>query len=90
MTLESALEIALGYMEGELGDDPGEPRYAIVRAEMRESGWLFEFNSTAYLRTRSYLDLLGGNYPLLVRSDGTVTVVMEASVVGKAVFHSTY
>jgi hypothetical protein len=52
---------------------------------MRESGWLFEFNSTAYLRTRSYLDLLGGNYPLLVRSDGTVTVVMEASVAGKAV-----
>ncbi|MGB8861408.1 MAG: YrhB domain-containing protein [Ilumatobacteraceae bacterium] len=85
MSLESALVLVLRFMVEVLGDDANEPRYAIVGAELRDEGWLFEFTSSAFLRTRSFLDALGGNRPLLVRADGKVIELAEPRDAGEAV-----
>lgn len=64
-----ARKIARDYLdrlEAEIGDE-----LALVDAETieRPFGWVFVYQSTAYLRTGEFSDRLAGNAPLLVDRD---------------------
>lgn len=85
MTLESALSVLRRFFVDDLGDDARDPKFAIVSAELREGGWLFEFTSSEFLRSRSFLHALGGNRPLLVRADGSAIQVDEPGMAGEPV-----
>jgi hypothetical protein len=87
MTLEIALSVVMRFMVDVIGDDPCNPRYSIVSADLHDEGWLFEFTSSAFLKSRSFLDALGGNRPLLVRADGSVTELDDPGEAGEAVCH---
>lgn len=53
---------------------------AIIDAETRRSGngWLFFYNSAAYLTSGNVIDALAGNGPLLVGDDGRLRVLGTA------------
>lgn len=56
----------------------------ITRAELREHGWLFFYDSTAFVQSRSFLDALGGDLPILVPSDGVAVAIPYDEVPLKA------
>lgn len=85
MILEEATSVVLRFMAEFLNEDLNNRRYALVRAELREDGWVFEYTSTEFLRTRSFVHALGGNLPLLVQSDGEVRAVTNVAEAGKPV-----
>lgn len=72
MELDEAYEIARRHADAKI--EPGGSAVQIVRAELREGGWLFFYTSRRYLETRNFLDALGGGMPILV-ADGEARTV---------------
>ena len=71
--LRHSLAICEDYLAAVSGKDDGA--LAIVRAELRVNGWLFYYQSQAFLESGNWQDALGGNQPILVTNDGEVEVV---------------
>ena len=60
---------------------PTDPdRLVITRAELRDNGWLFYYCTSAFVESRSFLDVLGGALPILVGPDGTTTNVSDDDI----------
>lgn len=77
MKLEDAQQLAQARLRDlEAASGPLE----ILEAETRqtEKGWLFFYNSAAFIRSGSFLDALAGNGPLLVGDDGSVQALTTA------------
>ncbi|HEY9293148.1 MAG TPA: YrhB domain-containing protein [Microlunatus sp.] len=83
MRLEDAAERADTLLRERSGSDDPD-RLMITRAELRDNGWLFFYSSSAFVRSRSFLDALGGDLPILVSSDGTATAIPYDAVPGRA------
>jgi Immunity protein 35 len=73
--LVEATAIVMAYLRSFAEPGDGLARLALVSAELREAGWVFTYTSRAFLESRSFLDALGGNCPLLVRHDGSIVAV---------------
>jgi hypothetical protein len=56
----------------------------ITRAELRDRGWLFFYSSTAFVQSRSFVDALGGDLPILVTPDGNAATIAHADIPLKA------
>lgn len=56
----------------------------ITRAELRNHGWLFYYSSSAFVQSRSFVDALGGDLPILVSSDGVAVAIRYDEVPYKA------
>ena len=74
MPLRHSLTICENYL-GAVSSNNDENALAVVRAELRLNGWLFYYQSRAFLESGNLLDALGGNLPILVTNDGEVEVV---------------
>ena len=74
MRLDDALERATDVLS-RLSPSMDPDRLMITRAELREHGWLFFYDSSAFVRSGSFLDALGGDSPILVPSDGVAVAI---------------
>lgn len=83
MDLDHAAQRATAFLREQTGPEDGD-RLVITRAELRDNGWLFFYTSAAFLRSRSFVDALGGNLPVLVRPDGTATAVPYEDIIDRA------
>lgn len=75
MPLRNSLAICEDYLNAHTSGGKEDATVAIVRAELRLKGWLFYYQSVAFLHSGNWLDALGGNLPILVTLDGEVQVV---------------
>jgi hypothetical protein len=78
--LDKAREIALGYLkalESEVGQELSIARYEPVSAD---GGWLFFYNTSAYLGSGNISHALAGNGPLFVGCDGRLTVLSARGI----------
>jgi hypothetical protein len=79
--LLESLSACQHFIDEDLEGGNGADRIVIVKAELRTKGWLFYIQSAAFLESGSFLDALGGNSPLLVAPDGSVSAIgIDASV----------
>lgn len=74
LEIDDAISVARQYMDANL-EEPGPRRLAITRAELRDEGWLFFYSSVAFLQSRSIVDALGGDTPILVGPDGEAVTI---------------
>jgi hypothetical protein len=58
-------------------------RLMIVRAELRDAGWVFFYASKDFVESRSFLHALGGDRPILVDAQGVVTSVVDPKEMGE-------
>ena len=70
MTRVEATAIAQRFLESKYTVERGS--LLIMRAIERPYGWLFSYNSKAFVETRDPMRMLIGKGPLLVRNDGEV------------------
>jgi hypothetical protein len=55
--------------------DAGNDEFAIVGNEAIDEGWLFYYNSKAFIETGNFRDALAGNGPIFVDRSGVVKVL---------------
>jgi hypothetical protein len=79
MSLVMATPLVTEFLRNLAGAESN--RFVVVRAVLHEEGWVFGYTSAAFLESRSFLDLLGGNQPLLVRHDGSIDIIAFGSQV---------
>lgn len=76
--LNKAQEIALGYLkarESEVGQELSIARYEPAGAD---GGWIFFYNTSAYLGSGNISHALAGNGPLFVERDGRFTALSSS------------
>jgi len=76
--LDKAREIALGYLkalESEVGQELSIASYEPVGAD---GGWIFFYNTSAYLGSGNISHALAGNGPLFVERDGRLTAISSS------------
>ncbi len=61
-----ALELVRHYIEAQCQGVPGGVAVMPEKTIRKPYGWVFFYNSTRYLETRSPLEALGGNGPIVV------------------------
>lgn len=83
MELGDAAERATAFLR-DLSGPTDEGRLVITRAELRDHGWLFFYTSAAFVRSRSFLDALGGNHPILITPDGTAETIPYEDIPDRA------
>jgi hypothetical protein len=80
MDLDIAYEIVREFMDEKV--EVGLPRrFVVVRAELREKGVAFLLLQCRFVRSRSFLDAIGGGSALLVDDGGGVIQVAEKVLV---------
>ncbi|WP_152363688.1 YrhB domain-containing protein [Microlunatus speluncae] len=83
MRLDEAAERATALLS-ELSSSGDPAALMITRAELRDHGWLFFYSSSAFVQSRSFIDALGGDLPILVSSDGVAVAIPYDEVPHKA------
>lgn len=76
--LDKAQEIALGYLkalESEIGQDLSIASYEPAGAD---GGWIFFYNTSAYLGGGNISHTLAGNGPLFIDKEGRLTALSSA------------
>ncbi len=76
--LDKAQEIALGYLKAlgsEVGNELSIARYEPVGTD---GGWVFIYNTSAYLGSGNISHALAGNGPLFVERDGRLTALSSS------------
>lgn len=76
--LDKAREIALGYLkalESEVGQELSIASYEPAGAD---GGWIFFYNTSAYIGNGNISHALAGNGPLFVERDGRLTALSSS------------
>ncbi|MBD9379151.1 YrhB domain-containing protein [Pseudoxanthomonas sp. PXM04] len=76
--LDKAQEIALGYLkalESEVGQELSIASYEPVGAD---GGWIFFYNTSAYIGSGNISHALAGNGPLFVERGGRLTALSSS------------
>lgn len=73
--ISDALELCQGHIDAWVESGQSAAEISIIRAELHVNGWVFYFQSSKFLQTGNWVDMLGGNTPLLVKDDGSVLPV---------------
>lgn len=76
MDLDEAYERVRRFLDDTV-ESGTETEVAVTKAELCDAGWLFHYNSVAFLRSKSFADLLGGNLPILVSADDVRVVPLD-------------